>query len=536
MDQEIFDWLLLLVRWLHITTAMAWIGASFFFMWLDRSFEVDPKSQTKGHVGHLWMIHGGGFYRVEKMLMGHVKVPGHLHWFKWESYWTWFSGFTLLLMIFYTGNGFSLLDSSVSSLSYWQAVGLGLSCIVLSWFIYDFLWESKLAKNAPLVAHGGTILLVGIAAYFLCHMLSGRAAYIHIGGMLGTWMSGNVFLRIIPRQVKMVAACEQGLEVNQEWGKNAKHRSTHNTYFTLPVIFIMLSNHFPSTYGNKYNWMILLAICLAGAAIRHYFVIRVKDPSKSKNFAIFGLAVIAAIIFSTRENKASSDQILEEAFNESSEPPATAFNQQNKGLTLNGFVRFEGVLPKKEKLIPYPGCNVFHKGADIFINNVLVQDGLLENVLVRITKGLEGRSFPEVPKEKVYIDQRDCQYEPRVAAVRVGQPAEFINSDAIFHNVKSVSKYNEEFNVGMPYKDERMVKVFSKPEISLQVRCSVHPWMVAFIAVMDHPYFAVTKSNGEFSISNLEPGSYTLELWHEVFGTQTKDFTIDKDMRLDFIY
>jgi len=296
VNQEVYEWILLLARWLHITVAVTWIGTSIFFMWLDRSFEFNPNSKREGHVGDLWMVHGGGFYHVEKLLMGPTKVPDQLHWFKWESYWTWMSGIFLVIAIFYTGGGTFLLDSTVSGVTYWQAVGIGVSSILISWLFYDFLWERKFTKEKPLIGHTLTLLWFAGMSYFLCRTLSGRAAYIHIGAMLGTWMTANVFLRIIPRQVKMVEAAERGEPVNQDWGKNAKNRSTHNTYFTLPVIFIMLSNHFSSTYGNKWNWTILLVISAAGAAIREYFVVRLKNPKRALSFAAVGVFLILSVI------------------------------------------------------------------------------------------------------------------------------------------------------------------------------------------------------------------------------------------------
>ena len=390
MDQDVFEWLLLLGRWLHITVAMAWIGTSIFFMWLDRSFEVNPKATREGHVGELWMVHGGGFYHVEKLLMGPTKVPEHLHWFKWESYWTWMSGFFLALMIFYTGNGTFLLDSSVSGVTYWQAVGIGLSAIAVSWIFYDVLWELKLTKNSPLVGHVLTLLWLAGISYFLCQTLSGRAAYIHIGGMLGTWMTGNVFLRIIPRQIKMVEACKKGEAVNQDWGKNAKNRSTHNTYFTLPVIFIMLSNHFPSTYGHSLNWLILLLITTAGAAIRHYFVIRLVNPTRAKVFALIGFVIIAGVVASTRQRTAAR------------EAPVAAVASVVEGPTVNaaGVVRFAGPPPAPKKL-PMPfGCT------DTFSNEVIVNSGKLKNALVRITRGLEGRVYTVVADAAVLLSLR----------------------------------------------------------------------------------------------------------------------------------
>lgn len=535
MNQDIFDWLLLLGRWLHITTAVTWIGTSIFFMWLDRTFEFNPESKREGHVGDLWMVHGGGFYHVEKMLMGPTKVPEHLHWFKWESYWTWMSGLFLLVLIFYAGSGSFLLDSSISNISYGTALFLAVFAVIGSWFFYDFLWESSLTKKVPSAGHALTLLWVGGMAFFLCHTLSGRAAYMHIGAMLGTWMTANVFLRIIPRQVKMVEAAKKGEAVNQEWAKNAKNRSTHNTYFTLPVIFIMMSNHFPATYGHKLNWLILLLLGAAGAAIRHYFVIRLKNPPRSNGFLAVGIVLILATIGLSLSRSDVG------AASESSAPPE---NAAATGVSLNapvvapgpraevrGLVKFEGVPPKGDKLIMPPGCTSSHRD-QIYSNEVIVKDGRLKNVLVFISKGVEGKSYP-IPAQNVLLDQIDCLYEPRVVAARAGQKVEFINSDSIFHNVKSITKMNEEFNVAMPNKGDRMIKIFNKGEVALQTKCSVHPWMSASIAVMENPFFAVTGDDGRFKIGDIPPGTYTLEAWHEVFGTQTREIVIAENKNVD---
>jgi uncharacterized membrane protein/plastocyanin len=530
VNQEIYEWILLLARWLHITVGVTWIGTSIFFMWLDRSFEFNQNSKNPGHVGDLWMVHGGGFYHVEKLLMGPTKIPETLHWFKWESYWTWMSGIFLLLAIFYTGSGTFLMDSSVSGITYWQAVGIGVGSIVVSWIFYDFLWERQLTKNQPIVGHALTLLWFAGMSYFLCHTLSGRAAYIHIGAMLGTWMTANVFLRIIPRQVKMVEAAKKGEPVNQDWGKNAKNRSTHNTYFTLPVIFIMLSNHFSSTYGNKWNWLILLLMSAAGASIREYFVVREKKPKRALSFAAIGVCLIFGVMTFTRENTSSSavaQEVSHEPHAETAAAPAGPVTTEVKGV-----VKFSGPVPQGEKLLLPFACAAHFKG-DVYSNEVLVNDGKLKNVLVRVSKGLEGKTFTDVPSEPVIMDQVGCLYEPRIAAARIGQKVEFVNSDELFHNVRSITNNNETFNVAMPNKNDRITKVFEKPEIFVQTKCSVHPWMSAYIAVMDHPFFSITNDKGEFSIKNLPPGHYTLELWHEVFGTQTKEIDVSENGKVD---
>jgi uncharacterized membrane protein/plastocyanin len=532
MNQDIFDWILLLVRWLHITVAVTWIGTSIFFMWLDRSFEFNKNSTRPGHVGDLWMLHGGGFYHVEKLLMGPTKVPEHLHWFKWESYWTWMSGVMLVALVYYTGEGTMLMDSSVSNITYYQALGISLFSLFGSWFFYDFVWERDFTKTKPIIGHVLTLLwLVGMS-YFLCHTLSGRAAYIHIGGMMGTWMTANVFMRIIPRQLKMVEASKAGIPVNQDWGKNAKNRSTHNTYLTLPVIFVMLSNHFPQTYGHEYNWLILLVISAGGAAIREYFVVRLKNPKRSITAAIIGIALIVAVIIFSRE-PVMIDQPVAPVETHSEAPdqaiaPAPELAPTGKSVTISGVVIFEGAPPKGKKLNLPAACAKNFKG-EPYSNEVIVNNGKVENVLVRVVSGLEGKTFSDIPSEEVELDQRGCIYTPRVVGARVGQKVTFINSDPVFHNVRAVTEVNQKFNMAMPHKDQRVTKVFTKPEVFLQAKCSVHPWMGAYVAVMDHPYFSVTSASGEFTIKNLAPGKYTLEAWHEVFGTQKQEITVTEE-------
>lgn len=534
MEQYFLEWALLLGRWLHITAAMAWIGTSIFFMWLDRTLEPNPASKREGHVGELWMVHGGGFYQVEKMLMGPTRVPEHLHWFKWESYWTWLSGVFLTTTVFYLGNGTFLMDSAVKpfgALGFWPILGIAVGSILLSWLIYDRIWESNLVASpslgewAPRVGHALTLLLFGSVAWLLLHTLSGRAAYLHVGAMLGTWMTANVFLRIIPRQVQMVEASKQGKldpVTSARWGKNAKNRSTHNTYLTLPVIFIMLSNHFPFTYGNPHAGWILILLSAAGAAIREFFVSRVKKPARARGFLGVGIVLLGLVIGVGREAGDAKGQVSEVSATHSVVTPQAS---SPTGPRIKGVVQFVGEVPQGKKLLLPFACRTTHQG-DTYSNEVEVKNSRLKNVLVYVTQGLTSLQNNEVPKSPVLIDQRDCLYEPRGVAVRVGQPVEFINSDALFHNVKAVTQLNESFNVGMPKQHDRMTRVFTHPEIVVQAKCSVHPWMGAWIAVLDHPYFAVTNEAGEFDFSAMPPGKYQVEFWHETLGKQRQDIEV----------
>ncbi len=538
MNQELFDWILLITRWLHITTAVVWIGTSIFFMWLDRSFLPNPENKSKGYLGELWMIHGGGFYKVEKLQMGPTQVPERLHWFKWESYWTWMSGMALMALVFYTGNGLFLIDEAISKITFSQGILISLFSIFASWFVYDFLWEAKAIQEEPLKGHALTILWLSLMSFFLCQTLSGRAAYMHIGAMIGTWMAGNVFMRIIPRQVKMVEATNRGESINPEWSKNAKNRSTHNTYFTLPIIFIMISNHFPLTYGSQYNWVILLVLCIVGASIRESFIIRKKNRKRSLSFALLACLLMTALISLSSMNSDESVMIQSEAKPEAaievkesetksiSEKTNNPIQASGTLYSLKGVVNFEGVAPKNKTLTLPQACST--KNGNNLSNEILINNGHIQNVLVQITKGHEALDKGNTPNTPIEIDQVGCLYNPRLSAARVGQEVIFINSDPTFHNVRSFSKENQNFNLSMPVKNQKISKRFTKPELFLETKCSIHPWMSAYIAVMDHPYYQITDANGNFEIKGLPSGTYTLEAWHEIFGKRILSININE--------
>ena len=294
MEAYIFDWLSLLGRWLHLLTGIAWIGASFYFVWLDNHLlpPTDPELQKKGVGGELWAVHGGGFYNAQKYRVAPAMLPPHLHWFKWEAYWTWLSGFFLLCLIYYAGAGVYLVDKSVADIGNATAVLIGIGTLIAGWVVYDRLCVSPLGGNEKALAAVLALLLVA-AAYGLCRVFGGRGAYIHFGALLGTIMVANVFFVIIPGQRELVTAKEQGREPDPRHGIRGKQRSVHNTYFTLPVLFVMMSNHYAMTYGHRYNWVILVAISFAGAAIRTYFVARHKGKASLLPVAI-GVILLAA--------------------------------------------------------------------------------------------------------------------------------------------------------------------------------------------------------------------------------------------------
>jgi uncharacterized membrane protein len=275
MEAYIVDWLNLLARWVHFITGIAWIGASFYFIWLDNHLEdpLDPSDTKVGVGGEVWSVHGGGFYHAQKYQVAPPFIPETLHWFKWEAYSTWLSGMFLLVLVYWYGAQVYLIDPSVAELSAPAAVGLAAGIIVASWVIYDLLCKSQLGNNDQVFAVL-LFVLVSLLAWGLCELFSGRGAYIHFGAVLGTIMVANVYFVIIPGQRRMVEAAERGDRPDASDGIRAKQRSVHNTYFTLPVLFVMTSNHYAMTYGHEYNWAILIAISLAGALIRIYFVAR----------------------------------------------------------------------------------------------------------------------------------------------------------------------------------------------------------------------------------------------------------------------
>ena len=296
MEAWIQDWLSLLLRWPHFITGVAWIGASFYFNWLEN--HLDRRNAAGGIAGDLWAVHGGGFYHLEKYEVAPGSLPPTLHWFKYEAYFTWITGFALLCTVYYWNAGAFLVDRSVAALSGWQAIGIGLASMILSWRFYDLLCRS------PLRRHGSLLALLVFAwftalAWLLAECLSGRAAYIHVGAAIGTIMVANVFFVIIPAQKELVSAVGESRMPQGEGGRNALMRSRHNNYFTLPVLFIMISNHYAGTYAHPWNWLLLVGISIAGVGIRHWFNIRHR-PGHSRWVLPMSLLLLAGLVLLTR--------------------------------------------------------------------------------------------------------------------------------------------------------------------------------------------------------------------------------------------
>ena len=262
-------WLEFAVRWLHVITAIAWIGSSFYFIALDLGLHRDRNLAT-GADGEEWQVHGGGFYHIQKYLVAPANMPDGLVWFKWESYATWLSGFALLVLVYYLGAEFYLIDPSVLELATWQAIGISLASLAFGWMVYNTLCKVFVEANQTvlMIALFGVLVVM---SYFYVSVFSGRAALLHLGAFTATIMSANVFMIIIPNQKIVVADLIAGNRPDPQYGKIAKQRSTHNNYLTLPVIFLMLSNHYPLAFSSQYNWIIAALVFLMGVTIRHYF-------------------------------------------------------------------------------------------------------------------------------------------------------------------------------------------------------------------------------------------------------------------------
>jgi uncharacterized membrane protein len=279
MDTYLLDWANLLLRWAHVITAIAWIGSSFYFVFLDNSLTAPaaPELRDKGVTGELWAVHGGGFYHPQKYLVAPKQMPAHLHWFYWESYSTWLTGFALFTVLYLFNAGSFLIDKSVYDWSAGAAIAASLGFLVVCWFVYDLICRAFGQKRGgDLIVGLGVLVFVIFASWLACQLFAGRAAFLLVGAMLATTMSANVFVWIIPGQRKVVAQLEAGQPVDPVYGWRAKQRSVHNTYFTLPVLISMLSNHYGWLYSGQHNWIVLVLLMLAGALIRHSFVARHK--------------------------------------------------------------------------------------------------------------------------------------------------------------------------------------------------------------------------------------------------------------------
>ncbi len=303
MDGYVLDWVNLVLRWAHVVTGIAWIGASFYFVGLDNSLTApdDPKDRAKGIGGELWAVHGGGFYHQQKYPVSPARLPEHLHWSMWESYSTWLTGFALFAVLYLFNASTFLIDKNVFDWTPAAAIATALAFFVAFWVIYDMICRVFGERNnGDLIVGVLVFAFIVFASWLSCSLFAGRAAFLLVGAMIATTMSGNVLFWIIPGQRKVVAALRAGQPVDPIHGRRGKQRSVHNTYFTLPVIFTMLSNHYGFVYGARYNWVVLVLLMLAGALIRTSFVMRHRALAAGQpvpwRYAVVGTLMLVGVV------------------------------------------------------------------------------------------------------------------------------------------------------------------------------------------------------------------------------------------------
>ena len=320
MESYLLDWANLLLRWAHLVTAIAWIGASFYFVFLDSSLTppVDEDLKQQGVNGELWAVHGGGFYHPVKFNVAPPRLPAHLHWFYWEAYSTWLTGFALFTISYLWSPGTYLVDRSLMDWSPGMAVAVALAFLAGFWLLYDAICRIfGQRENGDAIVGALVLVLVCVASWLACHWFAGRAAFLLVGAMIATAMSANVFFWIIPGQKKVVASIQAGEPPDPIHGKRGKQRSVHNTYFTLPVLFAMLSNHYSFTWSHPLNWLVLILMMFAGAAIRQFFVMR-HGWKLGRNrhplpYALAGVAVIAASVAWLRPDTSAAAPVAQAA-------------------------------------------------------------------------------------------------------------------------------------------------------------------------------------------------------------------------------
>jgi len=363
----LLDWGNLLVRWLHIITGIAWIGSSFYFVWLDNHLLPPERPDGEpGVAGELWAVHGGGFYRARKYQVAPEILPRTLHWFYWEAYSTWLSGLALLTLLYFFQAEAYLIDPAVRMLTPQAAVAIAVAILIGSWLVYDALCRSKLGHSTIRLAVAVAVMAC-VLAWGLCELFSGRGAFIMFGAAIGTIMVANVFFVIIPGQRELVRAREEGRETDPAPGLRGKQRSVHNTYFTLPVLFVMISNHYAMTYGAQHNWLVLIAMSFAGVCVRAFFVARHKPEGRGSIttllLLIMGLlALLIAIIGLYPDNPAlavsggpvsaaQAEAILGQRCVpcHSRSPTQPGFNAPPNGIVLNSPAQVRAHLPDVQK-------------------------------------------------------------------------------------------------------------------------------------------------------------------------------------------
>jgi uncharacterized membrane protein len=513
-------WLEIALRWIHVFAAILWIGHTYLFNFMEKSLE--HEASLPEHVrGRLWMVHGGGFYFVEKQkkLVGSPKI---LHWFKWESAVTWLSGTLLLLWAYYHGG---LLVEPEQSFT--AGCIAGIATLVLGWVAYDMLVTSALGRHEAVLAAMGWLSFMAIT-WALRAFLSPRAVLIHLGGMIGTIMAANVWMRILPSQRKMIAAIEAGKTPEVQTAATGPLRSKQNSYLVIPLTFLMISNHYTGVYSSDHAWAIVGGAFLAGWGVARLFRGATKPGEGAPALAAqpwwkaaVGLGVLAGALGAAVKLGPPKEARADTPVTTKKPPPRPVTDEPapTGEAVAAGVVRFAGAVPAPE---PWGGaangdCRGLHPDEQQVVK---VKDGKLADVFVYVSDGLPAGSFP-VPTATVRFDQKGCEFEPRVFGVVAGQPIAIGNSDRFVHNVRSPS-YNQAFNAG----STREMSM-EEPAVMTTVKCDMHPWMRAYVGVLEHPYFAVSAADGSFEIRGLVDGDYTLSAWHEKLGPKEQKIHVE---------
>jgi len=362
-------WANLAIRWLHLVAGIAWIGSSFYFMWLDSHLKA-PAQARQDVAGELWSVHSGGFYHQTKFMVAPAGMPDELHWFKWEAYTTWISGFLLLALIFYVGADVNLIDAGRMALSRWQAIALSLGTLVAGWLVYDGLCRSPLGHNLRVFGVVWFLVLTA-AAWGLTHVFSDLGAFMHVGAIIGTVMAANVFAIIIPNQRKVVAQVLAGEAPDPALGKQAKQRSVHNNYMTLPVLFIMISNHYPMIVAAPLNWLWLAGLGVAGWTIRHFFNLKNAGQLRLDVLALGALAFVTVAVL-----------------NEAAKPPAPA------EVPVPAFAQVRALVDRN--CVMCHSANPTHKGVTAPPNGVRLDtdEGLTKNAAKVYERAVATHSMP----------------------------------------------------------------------------------------------------------------------------------------------
>lgn len=383
-EGHLMEWLNIVVRLMHITFGIAWIGASFYFVFLENALNRTDNVRDE-LAGNLWAVHGGGFYYLEKYKLAPKEIPKSLHWFKYEAYFTWLSGFSLLFVVYYFNASSMLIDPKVLAMAPLTGVGIGVGSFVVAWLVYDALCKTEFARKGLWFAVFGLLVATGFA-YFYCQVFSARAAYIHFGAMLGTLMVGNVFFTIIPAQKAMVKAATLGQPLDPTLGKNALLRSLHNNYFTLPVLFVMVSNHFPSTFSHSQPWLVLVVITLGTAGLKHWLNLREKhQPSTWVLPASVGLLLGVAFVTAPKNDTASAPACTQQV----------SMAQVNQ-IVQARCVRCHSAKPTDEVFKTAPNGVVYDSPDDI----IRLKDKIMQRVVVT-------KTMPQNNKTEMTQEERD---------------------------------------------------------------------------------------------------------------------------------